>query len=618
MPGAILPTTTPPQSGPKSSNGALSGAASSAPGAGNAVKSKPIKRKTNRLFVIFAVLAFVVAGINVHFHHRFHDEHVLDKSHREFQRFFKTNRQEAPLVDDYVLKRKSLVEEGENGNVGVEGAGGGHKLAGLRCKEEHGGPEDDYADKEMVFWSDIPSDASYKSPFMDETERFLTFEPDHGGWNNIRMAMETALVMSHAMGRTLVLPPEQRFYLLGKSNSNQKIDLLGKGIQNQKTDFDFGDFFHLDSIALEHEGFNVISSEEFLNRLGKTGKLLNAETGKLELWNDKMRATPSEVHNYLRKVGVNPYWDPMKCIAGFPSRKGTGAIEELRQVHADMMAEKGGRKRPTLAEFEGKPVPVDAPVEERMREAMGERTELCIYDEKLQQAQVVHFPAQKGTRLLTHFYAFVFFADWRADLWSKRFVRDHLRYIDHIMCAAARVVEAVRKRSKDKDGLFDSMHVRRGDFQYKKTRLEAEKLLKISKDKLEEGGLLFIATDERDKSFFQPFREHYDVVFLDDFKDLLEGINTNFYGMLDQLVASKGRVFFGTWWSTLSGYVNRMRGYYIAKHKLEGWQDGSMNSYYFFPHEKTNQMKQYMPVKKPIYMREFPTSWRDIDKGVED
>ena len=25
-------------------------------------------------------------------------------------------------------------------------------------------------------------------------------------WNNIRMAMETALVMSHAMGRTLVLP----------------------------------------------------------------------------------------------------------------------------------------------------------------------------------------------------------------------------------------------------------------------------------------------------------------------------------------------------------------------------------------------------------------------------
>jgi hypothetical protein len=25
-----------------------------------------------------------------------------------------------------------------------------------------------------------------------------------------------------------------------------------------------------------------------------------------------------------------------------------------------------------------------------------------------------------------------------------------------------------------------------------------------------------------------------------------------------------------------------------------------------------------MPVKKPIYMREFPISWRDIDKGIEE
>ena len=29
-------------------------------------------------------------------------------------------------------------------------------------------------------------------------------------------------------------------------------------------------------------------------------------------------------------------------------------------------------------------------------------------------------------------------------------------------------------------------------------------------------------------------------------------------------------------------------------------------------------MKQYMPVKKPIYMREFPTSWREIDKGIDE
>lgn len=72
-----------------------------------------------------------------------------------------------------------------------------------------------------------------------------------------------------------------------------------------------------------------------------------------------------------------------------------------------------------------------------------------------------------------------------------------MRYIDEIVCAAARVVEAVRARSKHKDKLFDSMHVRRGDFQYKGTRLEADKLIEKSKSQLEEGGLLYIATDEK-------------------------------------------------------------------------------------------------------------------------
>ena len=68
------------------------------------------------------------------------------------------------------------------------------------------------------------------------------------------------------------------------------------------------------------------------------------------------------------------------------------------------------------------------------------------------------------------------------------------------------------------------------DFQYKKTRLEAEELMENSRGKIKEGSLLYIATDEHDKSFFKPFRAKYDLVFLDDFKHLLKGVNTNYYG----------------------------------------------------------------------------------------
>jgi len=286
-----------------------------------------------------------------------------------------------------------------------------------------------------------------------------------------------------------------------------------------------------------------------------------------------------------------------------------------------------GKPKPTLEEFNGNPTPVNATMAERMREMLADRKNLCIYDKPLQEEKLIHLKVEKGTRLLTHFYAFIFFADWKQDLWSKRFVRDHLRYVDEIMCAAARVVEAVREYARKNkqhnasrdEGIYDAMHVRRGDFQYPPTQLSADKLYDLSKGELTERATLYIATDEKTKSYFDIFQKHYDVVFLDDFASkVIPDVNPNLYGMIDQLVAYKSRVFYGTWWSTLSGYVNRMRGYYIAKHKLEGYKDGTMKSFYFVPEERVLQMRSYIPVRKPIYCREFPVSWRDIDHGIEE
>jgi hypothetical protein len=98
----------------------------------------------------------------------------------------------------------------------------GHMIAGLSCAA-YGGPSDEIA-SEMVYWSDIQSDSNFVSPFMTKNPdepKYMTFEPDGGGWNNIRMAMETAVALSHAMGRILVMPPEQGMYLLGKVRRNK-------------------------------------------------------------------------------------------------------------------------------------------------------------------------------------------------------------------------------------------------------------------------------------------------------------------------------------------------------------------------------------------------------------
>lgn len=493
-----------------------------------------------------------------------------------------------------------------------------HDLSKLSC-EQYGGPSnDDSVLSEMIYWSDIEADSGYKSPFYDEN-KYLTFEPDHGGWNNIRMAMETVLVLAHATGRTLVLPPQKKMYLLGKSKDGHK------------SDFSFNDFFHLESVAVEHEGLNIITMDEFLKRKGITGELKNIKTGDIEKppegrtdWNAVKTNEMDKLWGYLRKVGASPGWETTTCVAAIPSSPDPKHVEELVSMMDEIKSGKYGPIPDNMNDFEDKPTPVDAPAVERLREMMSSRQKLCIYDEHLQEQELIHFKVTKddgvNTRLLTHFYAFVFFQDWRQDLWTKRFIRDHVRYLDQIVCAAARIVKAVRERSKSKNnnGRFDTFHVRRGDFQYKKTRIEATQIYEKSKDQLTHGNTLYIATDERDKTFFKPLADKYDVTYLDDYMDLIEDMNPNYYGMLDQLVAYKGDAFFGTWFSSLSGYINRMRGYYSVKKQLEGHDLGKLSSYYFVPEDRKFEMIKYKPVRLPIYMREFPVCWRDIDKGISE
>ena len=348
-----------------------------------------------------------------------------------------------------------------------------HPVAHLSC-HDHGGPSDEKIVDEMVFWSDVPSDADYLSPMHpsvdprtdSSVERYLTFEPDHGGWNNIRMAMETALVMGHATGRTLVLPPEQRMYLIDKGRDS-----------GQQTYFGFNDFFHLDAISIEHKGFKVITMDEFLAREGVTGRLQDYATNatvypprnETNYGSSNNRLNP--LWKYLRQVGNTPTWDPWECALAIPSSTDESSVAELRDTVERVMAgEYGGKPKPTLEEFNGNPVPVDAPLGDRMREMLADRPGICVYDRPLQEAKLLHLKVDKGVRLLTHFYAFVFFADWRQDVWSKRFVRDHLRYVDDIMCAAARVIEKVREHARGNtrhepsrlEGVYDAAHIRRG------------------------------------------------------------------------------------------------------------------------------------------------------------
>ena len=493
----------------------------------------------------------------------------------------------------------------------------GHDLAGLSCSD-HGGPPDELA-AEMVYWRDIPTDSLFRSPIHAHStkKRYLTFEPDGGGFNNIRMSMETMIVMAHAMGRTLVMPASQNHYLLRKDRDKQR------------THFSFNDFYHLEQVGFEHEGLEIITMEEFLKKEALGGNLVDKVTGEVKFppenrtdWNGQDDKGRTMLKEYLRNVTLTPLdWSPGNCLAAFPSDDGVEHFEELN----DMMAKLKQGQFPKVSDFVDKPVPVDADAVERLKEAVaGQVRKLCIYNQEMQDAPVVHFMCyhKMRVRMLTHFYAFLFFEDWRQDLWSKRFVRDHLRYSDEIQCAAARIVAAIRERVRKRgnpNGEFDSMHIRRGDFQYKSTQISIDEIIANVKDDLTEKETVFVATDHVGEPFFKPLREKYDIVMLKDFKKELEGVNTNYFGMIDQLVASRGRIFFGCYRSTFTGFIVRMRGYHSTRDKAQGYEMGLLpKTFYYSGKNEKNTYQQYGPLSPPYYSKEFPTSWRDIDKGIEE
>jgi len=55
---------------------------------------------------------------------------------------------------------------------------------------------------ELKYWkSATKEDLDWKSPFNPNNElKYVTFEPDHGGWNNIRMQMEMVVVFALVTG----------------------------------------------------------------------------------------------------------------------------------------------------------------------------------------------------------------------------------------------------------------------------------------------------------------------------------------------------------------------------------------------------------------------------------
>eukprot|EP00980_Cylindrotheca_fusiformis_P028685 scaffold22635_cov134-Cylindrotheca_fusiformis.AAC.13 len=420
---------------------------------------------------------------------------------------------------------------------------------------------------DMAYWNDPQGkrDQEFQSPFATSTpdNHYITFEPDPGGWNNIRMSTEIFFVMAAATGRTLVLPPKSPFYLLGTGAEHAR---------------EFGNFYPLSNPQLQKR-VKVISMKEFFEREGK---------GILKLSDEEMEHLLPSAEMCLHKPT-----SPIFCDNLYKRLRTIGMQPDMHGFHNCFIFDKD--------HFEGKETSQE--VQERVNRFCGGKRTATYYDRSLHEPPLIHWNAwDPPHRVLNHFYTFFYFTDPRIDNTFKRFVRDFMHYTDEIFCAAGRIVRALNKEA---NGSWSSLHVRRGDLQYKEVKIPAAEWYNNTKDVWKEGELLFIATDERNKTFFDEIKNHHEVRFLDDYWDTanLGDLDPYFLGMVDTIVASHGRAFAGTWFSTFTGYINRMRGYlgYSIKTSWYGW----------LPRKDAVREWKYPEGNYPA--REWPLGWVAID-----
>lgn len=222
------------------------------------------------------------------------------------------------------------------------------------------------------------------------------------------------------------------------------------------------------------------------------------------------------------------------------------------------------------------------------------------------QEPVIHFVSLPGAgfRLLEHFYTFIHFEDPFMDRYYKRFVRDFVHYTELMFCKSAIIINKLLEEGK---GHYSAFHIRRGEFQYKVVKIPADQLLANVGEFIPKNQLTYVATDENNMSFFKPFRDRFPAVrMLNDYMDLagLHAVNPNYLGMIDQIVCVRGDQFVGTWFSTFSGYITRMRGY-LGYHDHTTWY-GDKGHRDRFQHDELPMF--------PFYMREWNVSWTNIDE----
>jgi hypothetical protein len=178
----------------------------------------------------------------------------------------------------------------------------------------------------------------------------------------------------------------------------------------------------------------------------------------------------------------------------------------------------------------------------------------------------------------------------------KTFIAKNFHYKENIFDLAQ---NAINEKLGDLD--YYAIHIRRNDFNMGwhigTIVLPAEEILQTIESFIPKKCKLYIATDEIDKSYFEPFFKDYDVSFYEDLN--IDHSSKKYSIAIEQIICARAISFVGCYNSTFSTYINRLRGY------MKDIEDKRCLHYCKKFFEQTNDENNFLG----LFSREYSEAW---------
>ena len=267
------------------------------------------------------------------------------------------------------------------------------------------------------------------------------------------MSFEIIFLISAALGRILVLPPEQPMYLLRNDGRKKHRGLDG--------------FFDMDGNDYKKR-VKYMSMEQFLLLEARPDGQFPAPPEKMDSlisasrvcapdrkvlkWHGDGNPPCELIHDYLVSYAITP---------------------NITATHHQCLVFDKGMYETGIP---------DDPESAKDFCASGKR-QLVYVTKQMQEPQLLYIQGGKPpTRMLAHYYGYLHFTDVSIGNYYKRYVRDLLHFRHEIFCAAGKIVNFLQAEAKEQGfsidseggGGYSSLHIRRGDFQYKTMRVSGE------------------------------------------------------------------------------------------------------------------------------------------------